>query len=725
MKKLLITGIIVLIFSNLAFAQTKNIALEDIWLKYQFYPKTINGFKSMKNGETYTVIDQNNLDEYSYKSGKHIKTLIDAGQLIPEGESKPIRFSSYTFSPDETKILLVTNKKSIYRHSFTAEYWIYDFVTKKLQRLSENGAQRLASFSPDGQLVAFMRDNNLFIKNLQTNTELQFTNDGAINKIINGAPDWVYEEEFSFNKAYEWSPDSRSIAYIRFDESNVKEFEFTIYGDLYPKQYKYKYPKAGEDNSIVSVHVYDLATAKTKTMDIGSETDIYIPRIKWTTDPNVLSIQRLNRLQNKWEILLANASDGTSKVLYSEDNKYYIDITDNLIFLKKNKGFIFTSEMDGYNHIYYYDMQGKLIKQLTKGKYDVSALFGLDEKKGVLYYQAGVSSPINREIFSVNINNLKRLQLSKHEGTNSAQFSSNFKYYINTFSDANTPPIFTVNKSNGTQLYVLENNINMVNKLKDYGYSNKTFFTIKTDNDIELNAWMIKPLDFDSTKRYPVLMYLYGGPGSQTVTNSWGWFNLMWFEMLAQKGYIVVSVDNRGTGARGEEFKKCTYLQLGKLETIDQINANKYLATLPYVDRNRIGIFGWSYGGYMSTLCMTKGASYFKTGIAVAPVTNWRYYDNIYTERFMRTPQENGDGYDSNSPISHTAELKGNYLLIHGTADDNVHLQNSMDLITSLLNNNKQFEMQFYPNSDHSIYTGRYTHYHVYRRMTDFLLEKL
>jgi len=725
MKKLLITGIIVLIFSNLAFAQTKNITLEDIWLKYQFYPKTINGFKSMKNGETYTVIDQNNLDEYSYKSGKHIKTLIDAGQLIPEGESKPIRFSSYTFSPDETKILLVTNKKSIYRHSFTAEYWIYDFVSKKLQRLSENGAQRLASFSPDGQLVAFMRDNNLFIKNLQTNTELQFTNDGAINKIINGAPDWVYEEEFSFNKAYEWSPDSRSIAYIRFDESNVKEFEFTIYGDLYPKQYKYKYPKAGEDNSIVSVHVYNLATAKTKTMDIGSETDIYIPRIKWTTDPNVLSIQRLNRLQNKWEILLANASDGTSKVLYSEENKYYIDITDNLIFLKNNKGFIFTSEMDGYNHIYYYDMQGKLIKQLSKGKYDVSALFGLDEKKGILYYQAGVSSPINREIFSVNIKNLKRLQLSQHVGTNSAQFSSNFKYYINTFSDANTPPIFTVNKSNGTQLYVLENNINMVNKLKDYGYSDKTFFTIKTDNDIELNAWMIKPLDFDSTKRYPVLMYLYGGPGSQTVTNSWGWFNLMWFEMLAQRGYIVVSVDNRGTGARGEEFKKCTYLQLGKLETIDQINANKYLATLPYVDRNRIGIFGWSYGGYMSTLCMTKGASYFKTGIAVAPVTNWRYYDNIYTERFMRTPQENGDGYDSNSPISHTAELKGNYLLIHGTADDNVHLQNSMDLITSLLNNNKQFEMQFYPNSDHSIYTGRYTHYHVYRRMTDFLLEKL
>jgi dipeptidyl-peptidase-4 len=670
-------------------------------------------------------MDQGNLDVYSYRNGKHLKTLIDAGQLIPEGASKPIRYSSYQFSNDETKILLITNRKSIYRHSFTANYWVYDFATKKLQELSENGSQRLASFSPDGKLVAFMRDNNLFIKNLESGTETQFTKDGEYNKIINGAPDWVYEEEFSFNKAYEWSPDGKRIAFIRFDESEVKEFEFTVYGDLYPKQYKYKYPKAGEDNSIVSVLVYDLATATTKTMDIGTETDIYIPRIKWTENPNVLSIQRLNRLQNKWEILLADADNGSSKVLYSEDNKYYIDITDNLIFLKKDKGFIFTSEMSGYNHIYYYNMQGELVKQLTKGNYDVTEFFGMDEKKGFLYYQAAFSSPLNREIFAVNISSLRRVQLSKHVGTNSAQFSTNFKYYVNTFSDANTPPITTVNKSTGAQMYVLENNKMLVDKLKEVGYSNKTFFKIKTDDDIELNAWMIKPLDFDSTKRYPVLMYLYGGPGSQTVTNSWGWFNLMWFEMLAQNGYIVVSVDNRGTGARGEEFKKSTYLQLGKLETIDQINANKYLGTLPYVDRTRIGIFGWSYGGYMSTLCMTKGAEYFKTGIAVAPVTNWRYYDNIYTERFMRTPQENADGYDDNSPISHTEKLKGNYLLIHGTADDNVHVQNSMDLITSLLNNNKQFEMQFYPNNDHSIYTGRYSHYHVYRKMTDFLLEKL
>jgi dipeptidyl-peptidase-4 len=725
MKKFFLMSFMLFVIGNVALAQTKNIALEDIWLKYKFYPKTISGFNSMNDGEYYTIIDQGNLDQYSYRTGKLVKTLIDAGDLILKGSSKPIRYSSYQFSDDETKILLVTERKKIYRHSFSAEYYVYNFATKKLIKLSENGPQRLASFSPDGTKVAFMRENNLFITDLNTGEEKQFTKDGEINKIINGAPDWVYEEEFSFNKAYEWAPDGQSIAFIRFDESKVKEFELTIYGDLYPEQYKYKYPKAGEDNSIVSVHVYDLTSGNTKKMDIGTNKDIYIPRIKWTNNPKVLSIQRLNRLQNKWEILLADISSGSTRVLYKEKNKYYIDITDNLIFLDKEKGFIFTSEMDGYNHIYYYDMQGMLVKKLNKGNYDVTELFGLDSKKSLLYFQAAYTSPLNRDVMSVDINTAKTEKISDKDGTNSAQFSSDFKYFVNTYSDANTPPYITAHKANGSLLYVLEDNNEIKRLMKEYGYAPKTFFKVKTDKDIELNAWMIKPLDFDSTKRYPVLMYLYGGPGSQTVTNSWGWFNLMWFEMLAQKGIIVVSVDNRGTGSRGEEFKKSTYLQLGKLETIDQINANKYLGTLPYVDSRRIGIFGWSYGGYMSTLCMTKGAAYFKTGIAVAPVTNWRYYDNIYTERFMRTPQQNGDGYDSNSPISHADKLKGNYLLMHGTADDNVHIQNSMDLITALLKYNKQFDMQFYPNSDHSIYYGRYDHFHVYRKMTDFLLNKL
>lgn len=725
MKKIAFLSIMLFVIGNISIAQTKKIKLEDIWLNYKFYPKTINGFNSMKDGAYYTLIDQGNLDQYSYRTGKLVKTLIDAGDLIPKGESKPIRFSSYQFSKDESKILLVTEIEKIYRHSFKAEYFVYDFSSKKLMRLSKKGAQRLASFSPDGSKVAFMRDNNLFIKDLTTGKEQQFTNDGEVNKIINGAPDWVYEEEFSFNKAYEWAPDGQSIAFIRFDETKVKEYEMTIYGDLYPKKYKYKYPKAGEDNSVVSVHIYDLASGKTKTMDIGSNTDIYIPRIKWTHDPKTLSIQRLNRLQNNWEILLADIQTGTTNVLYSERNRYYVDITDNLIFLKNNKGFIFTSEKDGYNQIYYYNMQGKLVRKLTKGNYDVTELFGLDEKKSILYFQAAYSSPLNREVMSVDISTAKSKVISTKEGTNYAQFSSDFKYFVNTFSDANTPPYITVHKSNGSLLYLIEDNKIFKKLMSEYGYAPKSFFKIKTENDIELNAWMIKPLDFDSTKLHPVLMYIYGGPGSQTVKNSWGWFNLMWFEMLAQKGFIVVSVDNRGTGARGEEFKKSTYLQLGKLETIDQINANKYLGSLPYIDARRIGVFGWSYGGYMSTLCMTKGAAFFKTGIAVAPVTNWRYYDNIYTERFMRTPQENADGYDSNSPIAHTAKLKGNYLLIHGTADDNVHIQNSMDLINSLLKNNKQFDMQFYPNSDHSIYYGRYDHFHVYRKMTDFLLKNL
>jgi len=736
MRKLNFIFLLIILNSINIFAQKSNsqqstqgankqISLEDIWKYYKFYPRTVSGFRSMNNGEYYTILNKGNIEKYAYKNGKLKSTIISVGELMDESKNTPLIFTDYEFNKDESKLLLVTESKPIYRHSFLAEYWVYDLKTKLLSKLSENGAQRLATFSPDGNRVAFMRDNNLFIKDLNNNNEVQITNDGKLNHIINGAPDWVYEEEFSFTRAFEWSDNGQKLAYIKFDESKVKEYELQYYGDLYPEIVKYKYPKAGEDNSIVNVFVYDVQSMKTTKMDIGTNTDIYIPRIKWTHKDNILSIQRLNRLQNHWEILLANADNGSTKVLYSEKNKYYIDITNNLIFMKDNSSFIFTSEKDGYNHIYQYDMNGKQMLKINKGKYDVTEFLGYDDAHKKLYFQAAYSSPMNREIFAISLKTLELENLSIQTGTNDAVFSSNYKYFLNTYTSANKPHYVSMFNNRAKELYVIQDNHKLVETIKEYNFSKEEFFKFKTDDNVELNGYMIKPKDFDPNKKYPVLMYVYGGPGSQTVLNSWGWFNYAWFQMLAQKGYIIVSVDNRGTGARGEEFKKMTYLQLGKYETQDQISANKYLASLPYIDGNRIGIFGWSYGGYMSSLCITKGADYFKTAIAVAPVTNWKYYDNIYTERYMRTPQTNNEGYEDNSPINHTKLLKGKYLLVHGIADDNVHVQNSMDLITALVKNNKQFEMQFYPNNDHGIHAGRNTRLHLYIRMTDFIIENL
>jgi len=717
-------SIFLFIFSELSNAQsqTKEITLNDIYASEKLYQKRVYGMRSMANGSYYSVLENDSINVYKYKNGNYVKTIVTASELIPEGKKENIKLGNYTFSKDENKILFPTKTEYIYRHSSKSEFYIWDIKNKTLQQLSENGKQRLASFSPDGSKVGFIRNNNLFIKNLISNTETQITKDGLYNNIINGTTDWVYEEEFGFTRAFFWSPNGEKIAFYKFDESNVKEFCFLKYGDLYPEEYKYKYPKAGEDNSIVNIFTYNITNEKTVKMDIGEETDQYIPRIKWTKNNEILSIQRMNRLQNKLEILFADPKNGESKVIYTETNKYYIDITDHLTFLDDNEHFLFTSEKDGYYHIYLYKMNGELVKQLTKGNWVITDLIGFDEKKQIVYYTSAESSPLNRDIYSVDLKGNKN-KLSSRKGTNRARFSSDYKYFINTFSDANTPSVITVNKANGKQIRVLEDNSKLLKTIKEYNFSKKEFFTITTSENVELNAWKILPPNFDKEKQYPVLFTIYGGPGSQTIQNSWG--SDLWEQMLAQKGIIVVSVDNRGTGARGEEFKKMTYMQLGKYETIDQIEAAKYLGSLDYIDANRIGIFGWSYGGYMSTLCMTKGSDYFSTGIAVAPVTNWRYYDNIYTERFMRTPQENANGYDDNSPINHVDKLKGNFLLIHGTADDNVHVQNSIDLVTALVAANKQFEMQLYPNSNHGIYTGKNTRMHLYKRMTDFLLSNL
>lgn len=734
MKKYFIFSLLAIVllnpFGSVAQQATKTISMSDIWASGEFYPQMVRGLNPLNDGSTYAVLEDSLLNVYNYKTGEKVNTLLNTKKLIPEGEENAIRMGSYLMSIDETKLIIPTETESIYRHSSKSNYYVYNFESEQLKPLSNNGKQQLASFSPDGKHIAFVRDNNIFLTDLENNTEQQLTNDGEFNKIINGAADWVYEEEFSFTKAFFWSPDSKKIAYLKFDETNVKLFQMEYFNALYPEWYSYKYPKAGEDNSVVSVHIYDLASKSSTEIDTGEETDIYLPRLEWTKNPDVLAIQRLNRLQNKLEILLANTATQTVKLLYSETNPYYIEIDNNLTFLPDSKHFLITSEKDGFNHLYIYGMDGKLVKQLTEGRWDITKFYGFQEQSDKVYYQSAETSPLDRQIYQVTLKG-KKAQLTQTPGTNDASFSSDFSHFINTHSDANTPPVFSVYNQKGKQLRVLEENIALKSRLAAYTLSPKTFFSFTDSNTtlpngeiVALNGWQILPHNFDSTKAYPVLVYVYGGPGSQTVSNSWAWNDYFWHQLLAQKGFVVVSVDNRGTGARGEAFKKMTYKELGKYETEDMISTAQYLATLPYINKEKIGIYGWSYGGYMSSLAITKGADYFNTAVAVAPVTNWRYYDNIYTERFMQKPQDNPNGYDDNSPINHVEKLKGNYLLVHGSADDNVHYQNSMDMITALVKADKQFELMIYPDKNHGIYGGN-TRKHLFDKITKFLEDNL
>lgn len=710
------------------FAQTekKILTVDDIFKSRKFISKSVSGLHSMNDGDHYVQVKKDSLNIYEYLTGKYVSTIVTSKKIIPEGDTIPADIGSYEFSDDETKILFTRDEEPLYRRSSKADYFIYDLKTGKIVPLSKNGKQRLAAFSPDGSKVAFVRDNNIFIKDFSRDPydEYQVTTDGKINEIINGAADWVYEEEFEFSKAFFWSPDGNAIAFYRFDESKVREYQLTYYGDLYPEQYKYKYPKAGENNSLISIFIYKLKDKKIIPVDIGRETDIYIPRIKWTEDPETLALYRMNRHQNHLDLLLADAASGVTRIIYTETNKYYIEINDNWKFLKDKQNFIFTSEKDGYRHIYLYNLKGEQVLQLTKGNWDVTGINGIDEKNGLVYYTSCESSPLGKDIFCISLEGKVKTRLTSGSGINSPEFSKTFSYYINRRSDINTPPYIAVYKSDGHEVRMLEDNAKLKETRESYNFPDAEFFKFTTSEGIMLNGWMLKPPDFDPLKKYPVLFTIYGGPGSQTVLNGWGTVS-SWNQLWAQNGIIVVSVDNRGTGNRGEEFKKCTYLQLGKYETIDQIEAAKYLGTLPYVDKTRIGMWGWSFGGYLTLSCLTKGADYFSFGIAVAPVTNWKYYDNIYTERYMRTPQENPEGYEQNSPVNHVDKMRGKLLLIHGMADDNVHAQNSYDLMTTLVAANKQFESQFYPNSNHGIYSGKNTTYHLYKRMTDFILKNL
>ncbi len=704
-------------------SQTK-ITLEDIWTKGTFSARGVAGFNSLNDGRYYCNLDEEqNLLRYAFASGEVVDTLVKIRDVKNANGGLNLSIANFSFSDDESKLLIATQTESIYRHSSKSVFYVYDLNKKTLINPIKD-VVRYATFSPDASKLAFVRDNDLYYYDFRLNQEIRITKDGKENSVINGATDWVYEEEFAIWKGFAWNGNGDKIAFYRFDESKVPQFEMTIYGSLYPKQEKFKYPKAGEVNSLVNIFVYDIKTELITEIETGNETDIYLPRMQWTQNSEVLCVQRLNRLQNKLELLLADAKNGKSRVIYTETNAYYIDITDNLSFLKDGKSFVFTSERDGFNHIYLFDLNGKLQKQLTKGNYDVDEFFGVDEKSKLVYYTSSEENAAERYVYAIGLNGKNKVKLSKGKGWNNAYFNSDFSYYLNVYSNINTPPVYNLLNRKGETIRVLEDNSVLREKLKNYSISKAGFAEMQNELGDKMNYFSILPMGFDTTKKYPVLMYVYGGPGSQTVMNRWSGGNYFWYQHLAQQGYIVVSVDGRGTGFKGEKFKKCTYLNLGKFEIEDQIYAAKQLAKLPFVDANRMGIWGWSFGGYMAGLGISKGNDVFKAAISVAPVTNWRYYDNIYTERFMRTPQENGQNYDDNSPMNHVEKIKGNYLLIHGTADDNVHFQNAVEMVDQMIKKGVKFDSEFYPNKNHGI-GGSKTRLHLYERMTRFLVEKL
>lgn len=729
MKKFsLIFGLLFTVSSTVFAGVTpKRITNEDIFINGTFRQESVYGMNWLKSGEHYaafgTGAQGKMLFRFEIKTGKKLDMIFDGAELIPQGSNKPIDFVGYTFSPDETKILFSTDVEHIYRHSTREANYLYDVKTKLLTPLSINGKQRLAAFSPDSKKISFVRDNNIYVIDLSANKETQVTTDGVVNKIINGGTDWVYEEEFALPNGMYWSPDSKKIAFYRFDESMVKEYQMTMYNTgLYPQPDVFKYPKAGEKNSIVTIHIYDVAAGKIIPVDVGKETDQYIPRVQWTTDANKLSFIRMNRLQNKQELLIANAGDGTSMVILEESSKTYLKVCDHLTFLSDGKSFLWSSDKDGRTHLYHYNMDGTLVRQITKGWWDVITYYGFDEKSKTIYYQSNEGLTYTRTGYSIKLDGTGKKKLSSQVGTNKQEFSQGLKYYMNTHSSANTPNYITMNTADGKELMVLRTNEKLAATAKDYGFQKKEFFNIKNDNGDTLYGWMIKPANFDAAKKYPVLMIVYGGPNHNTAVDQWERDYLPWHEMLTQQGYIVVSVDNRGTEYRGEKFKKCTYGQMGKLESEDQIDAAMWLRNQPYVDKDRIGIQGWSYGGYMASLCLAVGADVFKMAIAIAPVSNWRFYDSIYTERYMGLPQDNAKGYDAYSPTENMDKVRGKLLLVHGTADDNVHFQNSVALVNALVKANKQFDFFMYPDQNHGMGTGRY---HLFVKMTAFVQANL
>ena len=710
MRKIFLVLFLLPLFS---IAQTKEITLEDIYKKGTFRGEQVRPDfgQPSKDPEVKT-------EDLKDETGKSI------------GEPDDIIYSaSYP-----NIVLIRKNVEQIYRHSSKAIVYMYDAAAKKLTKL-DNEKLMHPTLSPDGSKIAFVKNNNLVLYEIATKSARAITTDGKWNQVINGNCDWVYEEEFSFTRAYQWSPKGNHIAYYRFDENKVKEYQFTQFDNTYNKQYTYKYPKAGEENSKVEIHIYDVNSNKEVKANF-EQGDIYIPRIKWTQDDNSLVVFWMNRHQNELKLLLTDAKSGDSKPLYEEKNKYYIDINDDWQFTKDGKNYLFTSEMNGFNHIYLYSMDGKIKTQISKGNFEVTDINAVDEVNKRVFYTMAFPRPMDRNLFVTDFTGKKTTQLTQGEAWHRIVLNDSFTRFYDYRSDMNSPQVVTLNNILVTKkkkeiitstvlVKTVNENAKLKGKLNEYGIGKAEFIRVPNSKGDTLNGWMLKPSDFDPGKQYPVLFCNYGGPGSQQVANRFGAVS-MWHQMLAEKGFIVVSVDNTGTGFRGEEFKKKTYLQLGKFEIEDQIDAAKYIGKLPFVDKNNIGHWGWSYGGFMSSLAITKGNEVFSAAVAVAPVTSWRFYDNIYTERYMRTPQENASGYDDNSPINFTDKIKGKYLIIHGMGDDNVHFQNATQMITALVKSNIDFESAYYPNKNHGI-SGQMdnTTMHLWGKMTNWILENM
>ncbi|MDC0872429.1 S9 family peptidase [Flavobacteriaceae bacterium] len=707
--------------TGVTLAQQLSLDLGELW-EGNYNPERLEAIRSMKDGSHYTVLEQNQTSKtstiasYAYANAQERKVLFDSNQL-PES----LKISAYTFSKDEQKIILETLSDPIYRRSKQAVYWIYNLNTKELMKLSEEKVQE-PLFSPDGTKVAYVFRRNLFIKNLIDKSVAQLTYDGDY-QTLNGITDWVYEEEFGFVRAFDWSPNSKQLVFMRFDESNVPLFSMDMYGnDTYPFPYMFRYPKAGEQNVTIDLFVYDLDGASQEQV-LFNEEAYYIPRMKFAGGDHSLIIQTLNRHQNDLKLWRWDTQKKTLQLLLREQDDAYVSINDDLKFLEDDS-FLWTSERDGYKHIYHYDKNGKLLNQVTQGNWEVTSLYTYNSQRKEIYFQSVEGSSTERGIYAIKLSGKGKRTLQPTQGTNGATFSSNGIYYIHSYSDEQTPPVYTLyeTRKNNPIRELLENKT-LVEKLSSFGFSDKEFSTIEINGN-ELNMWMIKPADFDPSKKYPLMMFQYSGPGSQQVANRWADSRTLWHKALANQGYIIACVDGRGTGFKGANFKKSTYLNLVKYETLDQIAAAKSLGALPYVDADRIGIWGWSFGGHMATHCLLTGNEVFSLAIAVAPVTNWRFYDTIYTERFMRTPQENPEGYDLNSPLNYADQLKGKYLIIHGSGDDNVHVQNTMRMVDELIQADKQFEWMVYPDKNHGIYGGN-TRKHLYTKMTNFILENL